>query len=125
MADYDFQNDWFMLRAKGAIPPEIVSFMVATFQIMEIRERVAKIKGIKFEVRTREQNHPVPHVHAEYDGYNISIAIETGEVLAGNLPKSQQRIAVDWVKANESFLTSKWNEIAISATSILTMSRMG
>lgn len=125
MADYDFQNDWYMLKARGAIPAEIVSFLESTFQIMEIRERVAKVKGIKFEVRTREQNHPVPHVHAEYDSYSISIAIGTGEVLAGNLPKSQQRIAVDWVKANESYLTGKWNEIAISATSILTLSRMG
>ncbi len=122
---YDFQSDWLLLKARGNIPKEIVGFLEDVFQIMEIRERVGTIRGIKFEVRTREQNHNKPHVHAEYDKYAISIGIEDGEVLAGNLPSSQERKAVRWVKDNKDYLLEKWADIAVSATSITTKSRMG
>ena len=67
MTDYDYRNDWMILKAKGMIPGEIVSFIEKTFQIMEIREKVGEIRGIRFEVRTKEGNHTIPHVHAEYD----------------------------------------------------------
>ena len=122
---YDFQNDWVILKSTGAIPKEIAWFLEDVFQIMEIRERVSTIRGIKFEVRTREQNHSKPHVHAEYDKYSISIGIEDGEILAGNLPLSQKKIAVRWVKENKDYLLGKWADIAVSATSISTRSRMG
>ncbi len=122
---YDLKNDWRLLKAKNAFPEEIVSFMEDIFQIMEIRERVGTVRGIKFEVRSREQNHNRPHVHAEYDKYAISIEIETGEILAGNLPKSQQGKAVKWVKDNKDYLLGKWSDLAITATSIMTKSRLG
>jgi hypothetical protein len=125
VTDYDYQKDWLLLKAKRLVPPEIVDFIESTFQVMEIRERLATVKGIQFEVRSREQNHNLPHIHASYDKYSISIAISTCEVLAGNLPKSQQRIAVDWVRSHTEDLLGKWNQIAISATSKTTKSRMG
>ena len=122
---YDFQNDWVLLKDRDSIPKEIVCFLEDVFQIMEIRERVGTIRGIRFEVRTSEQNHNKPHVHAEYDKYAISIDIENGEILAGNLPSSQKRKAVHWVKDNKDYLLGKWSDIAVSATSITTKSRMG
>lgn len=123
--EYDLEKEWRLLKAKNAFPEEIVSFMEDVFQIMEIRERVGTVRGIKFEVRSREQNHNRPHVHAEYDKYTISIEIETGEILAGNLPKSQQGKAVKWVKENKDYLLGKWSNLAITATSIMTKSRLG
>lgn len=125
MTDYDFQNDWLMIKARNMTPKEIISFMEEVFQIMEIRERLETIRGIKFEVRSREQNHNVPHIHASYDKYSISIAIDSGDVLAGNLPRKQQKLAEDWVKRHKSELLGKWNAIALSATSVTTKSRMG
>lgn len=124
MTEYNYQNDWLMLKAKGSVPKEIVSFLESTFQIMEIREKVATIRGITFEVRSREQNHALPHLYASYDKYWVSIAIATGEVLAGNLPKSQQRIAVEWVKTHSEDLLKRWSAVAFSATSRTTKSRM-
>ncbi len=124
MFDYNFQNDWMLVKARGTVPEEIVSFMESTFLIMEIRERAGEIRGIKFEVRTKEGNHTIPHVHAEYDKYNVSIEIESGKILAGNLPRSQQKIASDWVVSNKERLLSKWNNISVSATSALTKSRL-
>ena len=113
-----------MIKARNAVPEEIISFMEDVFLIMEIRERVETIRGIKFEVRSREQNHSIPHIHASYDKYDVSISITDGKVLAGNLPKKQQRIAADWVKAHTDELLGKWNSFAMSATSIMTKSRI-
>ena len=95
------------------------------FLITEIRERLEIVRGIKFEVRSREQNHSIPHIHASYDKYEISIAILDGRILAGNLPTKQQRLAVDWVKAHADELLEKWSSFAMSATSIMTKSRLG
>ena len=124
MFDYNFQNDWMLVKARGTVPEEIVSFMESTFLIMEIRERVGEIRGIKFEVRTKEGNHTIPHVHAIYDKYNVSIEIESGKILAGNLPRSQQKIASDWVLSNKENLLGKWSSISVTATSMLTKSRL-
>lgn len=125
MNDYNFQNDWRMIKAKKEIPDEIIFFMDDVFLITEIRERLEIVRGIKFEVRSREQNHSIPHIHASYDKYEISIAIPDGRVLAGNLPTKQQRLAVDWVKAHADELLGKWSSFAMSATSIMTKSRIG
>ena len=124
MINYDFSKDWLMIKTKNEFPSEIISFMENLFLIMEIRERVGTVRGIKFEVRPREKNHNLPHVHAKYDKYEISIAIETGEVLAGNVPPSQQKIAIRWVRDNKEYLLGKWSDIAITATSITTKSRL-
>lgn len=125
MSDYNFQNDWLIIKARNAIPEEIISFMEEVFLIMEIRERLATVRGIKFEVRSREQNHNIPHIHASYDKYEVSIAIPDGKILAGNLPKKQQRIAKEWVRVHTDELLGKWNSFAMSATSIMTKSRIG
>lgn len=114
-----------MIKAKKEIPDEIIFFMDDVFLITEIRERLEIVRGIKFEVRSREQNHSIPHIHASYDKYEISIAIPDGRVLAGNLPTKQQRLAVDWVKAHADELLGKWSSFAMSATSIMTKSRIG
>ena len=45
--------------------------------------QVAKINGIKFEVRTNEQSgHHRPHLHVSTSSASISIAIDNGDILA-------------------------------------------
>ena len=117
-------QEWIIQKITGAVPKEIAEFMDQCFQICEIRAKVGQEKGIAFEVRTRETNHIVPHIHASYDSYMISIAIETGKVLAGNLPKKQQQYAVQWVLDHKQYLMGKWSNLAITAASRLTQSAM-
>lgn len=119
-ANYDMSKDWII--AKQNVPPEIVSFLNESFYIVEIRRRAGEIKGITFEVRSREQNHSLPHVHASYGEYSISITIEDGKVLSGNLPKKHEKTAVAWVLANKEKLLSDWKSFTMSATSMLTQS---
>ena len=112
------------LMTKQQYPREITSFLDNIFEIYEIRGRVGDINGITFCVRTNEQNHTIPHVHAKYGDYNISIEIATGKVLAGNLPKKNQKVAVEWVLKNKDKLLVDWRDIAISAKTTMTKSKL-
>ncbi len=105
-------------------PKEIRDFLYQVFEIYDIRGYVGNCNGIKFEIRTKETNHALPHVHAEYAEFNISIEIATGKILAGNLPRKNEKMAVDWVLANKEKLLNEWSNIAISATSNLTKTRL-
>ena len=110
---------------KSQYPKEIISFLDSVFEIIEIRGRVGYTNGISFVIRTDEKKHHIPHVHAAYGKYNISIEIVTGKVLAGNLPAKNQRLAVEWVIANKVQLLNDWKSIAISATSTMTTTTIG
>ena len=95
------------------IPVEIMDFACETFELYEIRGRVGSESGIKFEVRSKEGNHTIPHVHAAFGGYQISISIMDANVLAGNLPRRQQRKAQEWVGKNREKLLNQWCNIHI------------
>lgn len=103
-------------------PPEIIKFLKDIFLIYQIRGRVGGYNGIKFVVHTMEKNHVIPHIHAEYGKYNISIEIDSQRILAGNLPAKQQKFAQQWVKEHRGELLSKWSDIALSAVSQMTRS---
>lgn len=120
----DGLQEWRVLYSRGEVPQKISDFMYQCFQIYEIRAKVGAAKGISFYVRTRETNHVLPHIHASYDKYFISIEIETGKILDGNLPKKQQKFAVEWVKNHKQDLLGIWNNIAVTAVSNLTKSKM-
>ena len=105
-------------------PREIMGFLDSIFEIYEIRGCVGKVNGIKFIVRSKEKCHSSPHVHAEYGEHKISIDIITGKVRSGNLPKKNQKMAIDWVKAHRHRLLNDWNNMAISAISTLTKSNI-
>lgn len=116
----DMRNDWIVV--KHSVPQEIVAFLDDAFYIMEIRQRVGEIKGISFQVRSREHNHSIPHVHASYGEYEVSIAIEDGKVLSGNLPAKREKLASEWVKSNREKLLTDWKNYAFSATAVMTKS---
>lgn len=74
------------------------------------RDTVERTHGIRFEIRPKENGHNLPHCHASYQGQEISISLVDGEVITGNIPKQQQRFAVDWVKRNLPVLQSCWDK---------------
>ena len=120
------KDDWIYLKSKQSdVPDAIVEFINNTFELYEIRARVGKENGIVFQVRSNEKNHSVPHIHASYGEFSISVSIEDGSILAGNLPRKNQKIAQKWVIANKDKLLSDWKTYALSATAHLTMSTIG
>ena len=79
------------------------------FGLGEKREKLQVLKdGIVIEIRNKEDGHNVPHIHAHYQGENISISLINGEVLVGNIPKKNQKIAVTWVIENLEMLRTTW-----------------
>lgn len=85
-------------------------FFYPVFEIQEQRARIGQVKGIFFEIRTKEQGHNVPHLHANYGNQNISISLIDFSILAGNLPHKQEQIAIEWTKNNIDKLKNKWLE---------------
>ncbi|MDR1088847.1 MAG: DUF4160 domain-containing protein [Coriobacteriales bacterium] len=57
----------------------------------------------------QEENKPhfKPHVHARYRGQELSIAHD-GEVLAGGLPRKQQKAVEAWVAYREDEILASW-----------------
>lgn len=117
-------EDWTLAKAKSKYPYEITQFIDELFQILEVRQRVGETKGIVFEVRTKEKNHNIPHLHAKYGEFNISIEIETGKKLAGNLPDKQYKTAKKWIYEHKDKLLNDWSGIVISAKSETTKSKL-
>jgi hypothetical protein len=59
------------------------------------------------------QHHNVPHFHAKYAEYEVSISIEDGEVLAGELPRKQLRLVQAWIELHRDELLADW-ELAVA-----------
>ena len=79
------------------------------FELGEKREKIQVLKdGIVIEIRNKEDGHYIPHIHAHYQGENISISLLDGKVLAGNIPKKNQKIAITWVLENLDMLRETW-----------------
>lgn len=57
--------------------------------------------------------HKKPHIHARYQGKNISISIEDGTILAGKFPKKQLRFVQAWIDIHKDELLANW-ELAVS-----------
>ena len=86
------------------------TFFYPIFELCESRGQVGKCKQIVFEIRTKEQGHNTPHLHAHYEDENISISLVDFSVLAGNIPDKQRKLAVEWTREHIDFLRTKWNE---------------
>jgi hypothetical protein len=62
--------------------------------------------GITIQMYWRD--HPPPHMHVFYSGEEALIAIATGEIVAGKLPKAALRIVQDWAQLRRSELMENW-----------------
>lgn len=61
--------------------------------------------------------HKLPHIHAEYSGNLAVYAIETGEVLAGNIPNNKHKLVVAWIEIHKESLMADWH-LAIQGKSL-------
>jgi hypothetical protein len=62
--------------------------------------------GIVVQMYWRE--HPPPHVHAYYQGYEALISIEDGRIIGGYLPPRAARLVADWVEERRPELMANW-----------------
>lgn len=59
-------------------------------------------------VRMRHDDHPPPHIHVEYQGFEALVSIETGEVLEGKLPRKAAALVRDWCVQHQLELATNW-----------------
>lgn len=68
--------------------------------------RVSEFYGIAIYLYYADHN--PPHFHAIYGGQQAEVAIRTGEVLVGALPKRALRLVREWSEAYRSELLANW-----------------
>ena len=54
------------------------------------------------------QDHAPPHFHAIYAEYEAEVAIGTGEVLEGSLPRRARRMVQEWAATHRLELEDDW-----------------
>ncbi|MEY2632677.1 MAG: hypothetical protein RIR00_1331 [Pseudomonadota bacterium] len=59
-------------------------------------------------VRMWHDDHPPPHIHVSYQGFEALINIRSGEVTEGNLPKRAAALVRDWCLSHQDALMDNW-----------------
>lgn len=55
-----------------------------------------------------DKKHKLPHIHAEYREYEVTVAIEDGTVLAGSLPPAKMKLVQAWIEIHREDLFADW-----------------
>jgi hypothetical protein len=53
--------------------------------------------------------HNPPHFHAYYNEYKATVDIRTCEIIEGDLPRRQQKLALAWAELHQDELMADWN----------------
>ena len=68
--------------------------------------KISEFYGISIYMYWGE--HGVPHFHAVYGGYAASFAIETLEMLAGQMPPRAISLIREWAEMHKKELMENW-----------------
>jgi hypothetical protein len=52
--------------------------------------------------------HHLPHIHTPYQGKKASIAIESGELLDGDIPGGKLKLVQAWIEIHREDLMADW-----------------
>lgn len=55
-------------------------------------------------------HHHLPHFHAVYGEYQASFSLD-GELIAGDIPKKQQKLVAAWATIHQEELEALWKSI--------------
>ena len=69
--------------------------------------RISEFYGIAIAMYYAE--HGVPNFHALYAGQDVSIAIDSLEILAGSLPDRALRLVREWAEIHQVELKADWH----------------
>jgi len=59
-------------------------------------------------VRMWHDDHPPPHIHVEYQGFEALVDIGSGEIREGRLPRKASAIVKEWCLLHQSELMDDW-----------------
>jgi uncharacterized protein DUF4160 len=92
--------------ARGMPDPRACDWLSAAAATMLFVPRISEFYGIVIAMYYRE--HGVPHFHATYAGETVVIAIQTGDVIAGNVPARALRLVQEWSALHRDELRLNW-----------------
>ena len=61
-------------------------------------------------IKMFHDDHNPPHFHAEYGEHRAVVAIGSGKVLAGKLPKRVQQLVEEWRHSHAEELRGAWRD---------------
>ena len=59
-------------------------------------------------VRMWHDDHPPPHIHVEYQGFEALVNIASGEIAEGKLPRKVASIIREWCIEHQIELQDNW-----------------
>lgn len=59
-------------------------------------------------IRMYHDDHPPPRFHASYQGFEAFVAIATGEIIHGSLPKKAARLVRQWSLDHQEQPMANW-----------------
>lgn len=60
-------------------------------------------------VRMWHDDHPPPHIHVEYQGFEALVDIRTGVIMDGRLPKRAAALVKEWCLNHQAELLANWD----------------
>lgn len=69
--------------------------------------------GIKITMHMKEKGHKIPHVHIQYQGKEAVMSLIDGSFLEGNIKKSRQVYAKEFVMDNREELLRRYKEVIV------------
>ena len=70
----------------------------------------SKDNNLKVEVREKEGKHGRPHFHVKVKLQEVSIALDTYEILAGSIDNKYMKVVLAWAKDNNELLVGTWEK---------------
>ncbi|EGO87891.1 DUF4160 domain-containing protein [Clostridium botulinum C] len=70
---------------------------------------ISMFYGIIIRMYCAPKEHSPSHFHAFYGEYKAVIDINTCELIEGNLPRKQLRLALAWAELHQDELKANWN----------------
>jgi hypothetical protein len=69
---------------------------------------IARFYGIIIKMYFSQSEHGVPHFHAVYGEFNGVFAIETLEMIEGDLPSRARKLVKEWASLYKDELLRMW-----------------
>lgn len=69
---------------------------------------IARFYGIVIKMYFMQAEHGMAHFHAIYGEFNAVVAVETGEMLEGDLPPRAQEMVKEWGALYKQDLLDMW-----------------
>lgn len=70
------------------------------------------------------QQHHLPHIHAEYQGDKAVFAIDSGDLIEGSLPRKQLRLVQAWIELRRDELLADW-QLAVNGEEPVKIAPLG